>query len=116
MNELLNVVLDFNAEVIGHLDLEVFIGSVLKFLNCFRMQSGLNQSRIYIAFSSNSYLIYPLENFQEQIGKPSKSKKSNGESGQGPPDLTDQSKMHTLSFDQVKMCLLDRILKILDSE
>ena len=63
MNELLNVVLDFNADVISNLDLDVFIGSVLKFLNCFRMQSGLNQSRIYLAFASNSYLIYPLEGF-----------------------------------------------------
>ena len=72
MNELLSVVLDFNADVMSNLDLEVFIGSVLKFLNCFRMQSGLNRSRIYIAFASNSYLIYPLEGFQELIGKPSK--------------------------------------------
>lgn len=62
MNELLSVVLDFNAEVLATLDLEVFIGSVLKFLNCFRMQSGLNQTRIYLAFSSNSFLVYPLEN------------------------------------------------------
>ena len=63
MNELLNVVLDFNSEVLGNLDLELFVGSVLKFLNCFRMQSGLNQSRIYLSFASNSYLIYPLECF-----------------------------------------------------
>ena len=43
MNELLSVVLDFNADVIDtHLDLQVFISSILKFLNCFRMQSGLN--------------------------------------------------------------------------
>lgn len=63
MNELLSVVLDFNADVIStqQIDLEILIGSVLKFLNCFRMQSGLNQSRIYLAFTSNSYLIYPLE-------------------------------------------------------
>ena len=63
MNELLSVVLDFNVDVIATLDLEVFIGSVLKFLNCFRMQSGLNQSRIYLSFASNSYLVYPLEGF-----------------------------------------------------
>jgi len=42
MNELLSVVLDFNADVLANLDLEVFINSLLKFLNCFRMQSGLN--------------------------------------------------------------------------
>ena len=61
MNELLSVVVDLNAEVLASLDMEVFVGSLLKFLNCFRMQSGLNQSRIYVAFASNSYLIYPLE-------------------------------------------------------
>ena len=108
MNELLSVVLDFNCDVMGNLDLEVLIGSVLKFLNCWRMQSGLNESRIYLAFASNSYLIYPLEDFQEHIGKPTKTSRV--------PDLSDKSKMHTLSFDQVKICLLDRILKILDSE
>lgn len=61
MNELLSVVVDFNADVLATLDLEVFVGSVLKFLNCFRMQSGLNQTRIYLAFASNSFLVYPLD-------------------------------------------------------
>lgn len=61
MNELLSVVLDFNAEVLATLELDVFIGSVLKYLNLFRMQSGLNQTRIYLAFASNSFLVYPLE-------------------------------------------------------
>ena len=61
MNELVSVVVDMNADVLLNLNLEVFVGSLLKFLNCFRMQSGLNQSRIYLAFASNSFLIYPLE-------------------------------------------------------
>ncbi len=61
MNELVSVVVDMNADVLLNLDLEVFVGSLLKFLNCFRMQSSLNQSRIYLAFASNSFLIYPLE-------------------------------------------------------
>ena len=66
MHELLSVVLDFNVDVLsdgdqGQVDLEVFVSSILKFLNCFRMQSGLGSSRIYLAFASNSYLIYPLE-------------------------------------------------------
>ena len=102
MNELLSVVLDFNADVIATLDLEIFIGSVLKFLNCFRMQSGLNQSRIYLSFASNSYLIYPLEGI-------SSDSRLSGE-------LQDQSKMHTLAFNDVKECLLDRIARILESE
>ena len=42
MNELLNIVLDFNVEMIARLNLETLIGSLLKFLNCYRMQSGLN--------------------------------------------------------------------------
>lgn len=42
MNELLSVVVDFNTEALGSLDLETFVGSLLKFLNCFRMQGGLN--------------------------------------------------------------------------
>ena len=103
MNELLSVVLDFNVDVIGtHLDLQVFISSILKFLNCFRMQSGLNQSRIYLAFASNSYLVYPLEGI------------SNAENLV--PELQDQSKMHTLAFNDVKNSLLNRILKILESQ
>jgi len=108
MNELLSVVLDFNADVIANLDLEVFIGSLLKFLNCFRMQSGLNQSRIYIAFASNSYLVYPLEGITNDpnLKLDTKIKKQ----------LQDQSKMHTLAFDAVKSCMLERILKILESE
>ena len=61
MNELLNVVLDFNADMIARLNLETLIGSILKFLNCFRMQSGLNQFRIYVAFVHNSYLLFPIE-------------------------------------------------------
>ena len=66
MHELLSVVLDFNSEVLsdgedGQVDLETFVSSILKFLNLFRMQSGLGNSRIYLAFASNSYLIYPLE-------------------------------------------------------
>ena len=42
MNELLSVVLDFNADKLARLDPEVLIGSLLKFLNCYRMQYGLN--------------------------------------------------------------------------
>ena len=103
MNELLSVVLDFNADVIDtHLDLQVFISSILKFLNCFRMQSGLNQSRIYLAFASNSYLVYPLEGISNDANLV--------------PELQDQSKMHTLAFDDVKNSLLNRIVKILDSQ
>ena len=67
MNELLSVVLDINCDVLASLELDVFIGSLLKFLNCFRMQSGLNQSRIYLAFASNSFLVYPLESIS--VGK-----------------------------------------------
>ena len=37
MAELINVVLDFNPEVLSKLNLETFIGSTLKFLNCFKM-------------------------------------------------------------------------------
>lgn len=93
MNELLSVVVDFNCEALGSLDLETFVGSLLKFLNCFRMQSGLNQSRIYLAFASNSFLVYPLESLQQ-----------------------DQSKMQSLAFDEVKNCLLERIFHILENE
>ena len=102
MNELLSVVLDFNADVVATLDLELFTTSLLKFLNCFRMQSGLNQSRIYLAFASNSYLIYPLEGLSSD---PSVSGK-----------LVDRSKMHALSFSELKERLLDRIVAIIDSE
>ena len=66
MNELLNVVLDFNADIISRLDLETFIGSILKFLNCYRMQSGLNQFRIYVAFAHNSYLLFPIETLKNE--------------------------------------------------
>ena len=37
MHELLNVVIDFNAEMIARLDLQTLMGSISKFLNCFRM-------------------------------------------------------------------------------
>ena len=37
MNELLSVVVDFNVDIIAELDLEVLIGSILKFLSCYRM-------------------------------------------------------------------------------
>ena len=71
MNEQLSVVLDFNAEMLARLDLEIFVGSVLKFLNCHRMQSGLNRSRIYLAFTTNSFLVYPLESVQQgSSGRP----------------------------------------------
>ena len=102
MNELLSVVLDFNAEVLAQLDLEVFIGSVLKFLNCFRMQSGLNQTRIYLAFTSRSFLLYPLENL------------TGGRTG--PAELQDMSKMQSMVFDEVKSCLLERILRMLEND
>lgn len=102
MNELLSVVLDFNVDVIATLDLEVLVASLLKFLNCFRMQSGLNQSRIYLAFASNSYLVYPLEGVSTDPKIASK--------------LVDQSKMHTLGFTELKERMLDRIVAIIECE
>ena len=102
MNELLSVVIDFNVDVMAELDLETFLGSIFKFLSCYRMQSGLNESRIYLAFASNSYLIYPLEGASNESDLV--------------PELQDQSKMHTLNFLDVKNLLLDRVLKIIQSE
>ena len=40
MNELLSVIIDFNAHAMANLDLEVMFNSVFKFLNLFRMQSA----------------------------------------------------------------------------
>jgi len=40
MNELLNVILDFSPAVMSKLNLETLLGSVLTFLNLFKMQSG----------------------------------------------------------------------------
>jgi hypothetical protein len=37
MSELLSVVLDFDADKLGRLDFSKFFGSIIKFLNCFRM-------------------------------------------------------------------------------
>ena len=103
MNELLSVVIDFNTEVLDRIDLEVFVSSVLKFLNCFRMQSGLNQTRIYVAFASNSFLLYPLEGLSVSRSSPA-------------VDLQDMAKMQSMSFEDVKTCLLERILRILENE
>ena len=66
MHELLNVVIDFNAEMVARLDLKTLLGSIIRFLNCFRMQSGLNNFRIYIAFSHNSYLLFPIESSEKE--------------------------------------------------
>jgi len=64
MSELLSVVLDFDADKLGRLDFSKFFGSIIKFLNCFRMQAASNQFRIYVAFAHNSYLLYPLDSPQ----------------------------------------------------
>ena len=40
MNELLSVIIDFNAEVLAKMDMETFFNSIFKFLNLFRMQSA----------------------------------------------------------------------------
>ena len=101
MNELLNIVIDLNVDCLKELDLATFFGSVLRFLNCFRMQSGMNQSRIYLAFASNSFMIYPLEGFGGTASAQS---------------LQDHSKMHTLSFDTVRQSLLERILSIVGNQ
>ena len=61
MSELLNVVLDLDADKLSRLDFARFFGSLVKFLNCFRMQAATNQFRIYAAFPHNSYLLYPIE-------------------------------------------------------
>ena len=61
MNELLSVIIDFNAEVLAKMDMETFFNSIFKFLNLFRMQSAQAFSRLYIAFPHNSYLLFPLE-------------------------------------------------------
>ena len=92
MNELLSVVLDFNADKISQLDPEVLIGSLLKFLNCYRMQSGLNQYRIYVAFAHNSYLLFP---FDEGV---------------------DIQLNHKMAFDQIKTILMDRLNKLFNHE
>ena len=60
MSELLNVVIDFDADRLSSLDFSKFFASIMKFLNCFRLQQATNQFRIYIAFAHNSYLLYPL--------------------------------------------------------
>ena len=64
------------------------------------MQSGLNQSRIYLAFATNSFLVYPLESIH---GKAAAS------------DQQDLAKMQSLAFDDVKTCLLERICRILEN-
>ena len=58
--ELLSVIIDFNADVLSKLNAKVFMGSILKFLNLFRLQSAQAESRIYVAFPHNSYLLFPL--------------------------------------------------------
>ena len=55
-----------------------------------------------MAFASNSYLVYPLEGISSDPALA--------------PELQDQSKMHTLAFEELKQRLLDRILRILQSE
>ena len=61
MHELLNVVIDFNSEMVARIDLQTLLGSIMRFLNCYRMQSGLNNFRIYVAFNHYSYLLFPME-------------------------------------------------------
>ena len=61
MYELLNVVIDFNSDMVARLDLQTLLSSIMRFLNCYRMQSGLNNFRIYIAFNHYSYLLFPIE-------------------------------------------------------
>ena len=92
MNELLNVVLDFNAGKIARLDPEVLISSLLKFLNCYRMQSGLNQYRIYVAFAHNSYLLFPIDEGIETVMN------------------------HKMAFDQIKCVIMDRLNKLFNPD
>ena len=61
MSELLSVVIDLNAEKLSRLDFAKFFTSLMKFLNCFRLQAATNQFRIYAPFPHNSYLLYPIE-------------------------------------------------------
>jgi hypothetical protein len=67
MSELLNVVLDFNSDKISKLDFDKLFSSLLRFLNCFRMQSATNQFRIYVSFPNNSLLVFPLESTEKTI-------------------------------------------------
>ena len=59
-NELLSVIIDFDADILSKLNIKVFMNSIHKFLNLFRLQSAQAESRIYIAFPHNSYLLFPL--------------------------------------------------------
>ena len=61
MSELLSVVIDLNAEKLSRLDFAKFFYSLMKFLNCFRLQAATNQFRIYASFPHNCYLLYPIE-------------------------------------------------------
>jgi hypothetical protein len=66
MSELLNVVLDCNADKLSRLDFDKLFTALIKFLNCFRMQAATNQCRVYVAFPHNSYLLYPIDVDQEE--------------------------------------------------
>lgn len=104
MNELLSVVVDFNVDVIGeHLDLQTFLASLIRFLSLFRMQSGLSQSRIYLAFPTRAYLLYPLD----QASPPSDANPHSN-------SASDVTLMHTMQFQTLKETLLERVCLLIE--
>ena len=49
MAENLQVLLDFNLEKFPKLDFETLVDSLIKFLNCYSMQSAVKKYRIILA-------------------------------------------------------------------
>lgn len=42
MSELLNLVIDFDGDKLSSLDFSKFFSSIMKFLNCYRLQQATN--------------------------------------------------------------------------
>ena len=91
MNELLNIVIDFNLDYFQKLDFNKFIDSLTKFLSCYQLQSSQNIYRVYLAFQHNSYLFFPLD------------------------ELNDQKLVKKFAFTDIKQVMVQRLFDLLNN-
>jgi len=61
MNDLLTVILDLNLDLLKLVNPVALIRDLSLFLNAYQLQSGKNTYRVYVAFPSEAFMLFPLE-------------------------------------------------------
>lgn len=54
MNDLLNIILDFNLDYLQKLDILEYAEGLTRFLACYQLSSTLNHVRVYMAFPNDA--------------------------------------------------------------